>query len=65
MGVSVRHIALTCGIIRSSLMYISCSTPADLQREELSLIKMNFNIMSKSTHLQVDVNVCDECKEEN
>lgn len=31
---AARPAVLTCGIIRSSLMYISCSTPADLHTEK-------------------------------
>lgn len=42
-----RWCALTCGMIRSSLMYMSCSTPADLQRDEpVSLLHFNIQTLT-------------------
>ena len=50
VGVSVKSLAvtgmcsvLTCGMMRSSLMYISCSTPADLEET----ILLAFYLFSK------------------
>lgn len=59
MVVAVKDaLVLTCGIIKSSLMYISCSTPADLHREKMCGIYLTWEttetmIKNKQAHVNM------------